>query len=152
MSVFSRWWLCCPLGPGPAPVQLAHNWMQSGKRWRVQSQRDCHGCAPKVSLDFPPDRKSLRASSLAVLVVSAADKRVPSCGRRSKLPDGFDPLTSLRVTSSSAHPLPLGCQGPRSERSQARGIKTCPTEMLRSEARAACRAHSVLVLALWRRC
>lgn len=49
---------------------------------------------------------------------------------------------------SSAHPLPLGCCGPRSEHSQAGGGKACPTEMLRSEETAAWLAHSILWLAL----
>lgn len=73
-------------------------------------------------------------------MVSAAE-RVPSCTQRCEF--GF-----LGVTSSSAHPLPLGCCGPRSEHSQAGGGKACPTEMLRSEKMAAWLAHSILWLAI----
>lgn len=78
----SSWGLLLPVrgcviyqGVGPALVQLAHSWMQSGRRWRVQRPKDGRGCASKASLDFPPDRKSR-----------------PSCSAHSQFAGGLVPL------------------------------------------------------------
>lgn len=98
----SSWWLLLPIGGcvvhpglGPALVQLAHSWMQSGRRGRVQTPKDCQGCASGASLDFPPNRKSL-CTQLACSspVVSATDKRVARCGQRRELPNAFCPQTA----------------------------------------------------------
>lgn len=87
VAVLSYWWL----SSNGAWGQHRSSWLTAGCRVgrdggsRVQEGvKDVH---QRPALTFLQTGKAFVLSSLAVLVVSAADKRVPSCGQRHELPN-----------------------------------------------------------------